>query len=1484
MNRILSLCLTLLATVSLWAAFTPAAFTVSESGNKVLFSQGNLQCSGVTSGNYTWSFAEKQYDMLGTANVSDGALADKIDLFGWSGSKGTAKWGVNMAMLSDYYRGDFMDWGQNIIGSYPPNDYRTLTNDEWLYLLNTRTDANKKKGVARIQISDTEYANGLILLPDSWNAPAGVTFWSGFASESSEQAYADYQTFTLAQWQQLEAAGAVFLPASGYRQGTVSSVQSAALYWSATPYSSSQAYYLYFNASKAITIENTRYRGNAVRLVQDICTISLATPDHGTLAADKTEAVAGETVTLTLSPKDAYYTLQTITVLQGETPITTTAVAGTTNQYSFTMPQGNVTITAEFEKVASAFTPAAFTITASGKKVYFSSGNLQCTLSPADTVWSFADYQTDMLGTDNVSDGAAAYDASRGYSKSGDALADKIDLFGWSGSTGTAKWGISTSTTADDYAGSLVDWGKNTGDGTAYRTLNKPEWSYLFYTRTDASSKKGVACVRLSETEYVNGIILLPDSWTCPTGITFNSGNASSTSSVEAYATQNTYTLAQWQQLEAAGAVFLPASGSRSGSSVSDVHSSGYYWIATAKSGTNQAYNLFFRSSGISISSTSSYDCGQAIRLVQDLRYAISVVSSENGTVTVDKTEGITGQAVYLTITPATGYELEKLTVKDTANKDITVYNNQKMFLMPASAVTVSATFRKIDYTIAIASCENGDVTASSIAQMGDEVTLTVTPAAYYSLKTITVLQGETPITTTAVADTTNQYTFTMPAGKVTVSAVFEKVASAFTPAAFTVSESGKQVLFSQGNLQCSGLTTNDTTWSFAEYQTEMIGADNMSGGALADTIDLFGWSGSTGAAKWGISTSTSISDYAGDFADWGQNIGDGTTYRTLTYDEWDYLLNTRTDAAKKKGVARIKLNDAGSQYVNGLILLPDSWSCPEDITFKSGFSGTSSVQAYADYQTFTLAQWQQLEAAGAVFLPASGYRYGSDVYSVQSNGRYWSATPGGTDDADVFYFYSDETNNGDRNRYFGQAVRLVQDIKYAVTLTQPEHGTLAADKTKAIAGETVTLTITPAAYYTLKTISVLQVETPITTTAVAGTTNQYTFTMPAGKVTITAVFEKVASAFTPVAFTVSESGKQVLFSQGNLQCSGLTTNDTTWSFAEYQTEMIGADNMSSEGLADKIDLFGWSGSTGSAKWGISTSTSNAAYSGNFVDWGQNTIGTNVPNTYRTLTYDEWNYLLNTRTDAAKKKGVARIKLNDDGTDYVNGLILLPDSWTDPEGITFKSGFSNTYSEQAYADKNLYTTEQWQQMEAAGAVFLPASGGRSGSGVFRVQNRGYYWSATPIDTDFACGFDFNSGNTLGGSDLRDYGQAVRLVQDIKYTLTTYAENGTVTGGGTYASGTEVVLTATPAAGFWFLQWSDGNTDNPRTITVTAALELTATFASVPSAISDATGTADTLVRKVLIDGQIYILRGSKTYTLTGKICTLPADALPAAAE
>ena len=75
----------------------------------------------------------------------------------------------------------------------------------------------------------------------------------------------------------------------------------------------------------------------------------------------------------------------------------------------------------------------------------------------------------------------------------------------------------------------------------------------------------------------------------------------------------------------------------------------------------------------------------------------------------------------------------------------------------------------------------------------------------------------------------------------------------------------------------------------------------------------------------------------------------------------------------------------------------------------------------------------------------------------------------------------------------------------------------------------------------------------------------------------------------------------------------------------------------------------------------------------------------------------------------------------------------------------------------------------------------------------------------------------------------------------KLNLTLETNNtsyGTVTGSGYYMPGDEVTITATPKLGFEFVKWSDGNTDNPRIITMgNADITYAATFEVIPMEIA-----------------------------------------------
>lgn len=251
----------------------------------------------------------------------------------------------------------------------------------------------------------------------------------------------------------------------------------------------------------------------------------------------------------------------------------------------------------------------------------------------------------------------------------------------------------------------------------------------------------------------------------------------------------------------------------------------------------------------------------------------------------------------------------------------------------------------------------------------------------------------------------------------------------------------GHQVWFSQGNLQYLASTN---TWSFANSQEVYAGADN--GGMQSNYdkwIDLFGWGTSNyphGANKYEPwSTSSTNSDYYAygqaayhlydqtGKADWGYNpISNGGNqenmgWRTLSYSEWDYLLTQRQTPSNVRFVKAVV------KGVNGLIILPDEWN-----NAVHAFSPSSINSASTSYGTNTLtdAEWNVVESAGAVFLPAGGSRYGRTTNNIGTVGYYWSASnKGGSVTAYYLYFTTNEVKpTQDSGRCYGRIVRLVKD------------------------------------------------------------------------------------------------------------------------------------------------------------------------------------------------------------------------------------------------------------------------------------------------------------------------------------------------------------------------------------------------------------------------------------------------------------------------
>ena len=253
-----------------------------------------------------------------------------------------------------------------------------------------------------------------------------------------------------------------------------------------------------------------------------------------------------------------------------------------------------------------------------------------------------------------------------------------------------------------------------------------------------------------------------------------------------------------------------------------------------------------------------------------------------------------------------------------------------------------------------------------------------------------------------------------------------------------------------------------------------------------------------------------------------------------------------------------------------------------------------------------------------------------------------------------------------------------------------------------------------------------------------------------------------VNNNFAAKPFSVG-TDKAVYFSQGTLQYRASTN---TWQFAQNQYDTIGAENVNIAASYDGwIDMFGWGTSGFNDKYPFKTSKEASDYgdgekdiAGTEYDWGvYNKInnGGNQKGLWRTLTSNEWLFLFRSRTDAAKLYGLATV-------DGVIGCIVLPDGWTNPNGFSFKPQSTDWST-------NTFSASDWKELEANGAVFLPAEGSRSGLEVINMDG-GYYWSASYYQTVGARAIYFNCSRSevmVDGWNMRYQGRLVRLVQDVK---------------------------------------------------------------------------------------------------------------------
>ena len=200
-------------------------FSVNEEGKTVVFAQGNLQYNAYAD---QWQFAENQWDNIGQDNRNISPYyAGWIDLFCWGTGDRPLVW------AEDSVYNTFVDWGTNAIanGGNQPNQWYTMSKDEWHYLLFERENSSDLYKYVYVH-----NAYGIMLLPDNF-----------YLHADKDAVSAD--TITDEQWTALEALGAVFMPHSyrryfDYDANKAMDIFNGKSYWTSTDINDDQAFSL----------------------------------------------------------------------------------------------------------------------------------------------------------------------------------------------------------------------------------------------------------------------------------------------------------------------------------------------------------------------------------------------------------------------------------------------------------------------------------------------------------------------------------------------------------------------------------------------------------------------------------------------------------------------------------------------------------------------------------------------------------------------------------------------------------------------------------------------------------------------------------------------------------------------------------------------------------------------------------------------------------------------------------------------------------------------------------------------------------------------------------------------------------------------------------------------------------------------------------------------------------------------------------------
>ena len=305
--------------------------------------------------------------------------------------------------------------------------------------------------------------------------------------------------------------------------------------------------------------------------------------------------------------------------------------------------------------------------------------------------------------------------------------------------------------------------------------------------------------------------------------------------------------------------------------------------------------------------------------------------------------------------------------------------------------------------SIAVTPDESGSVEITGDAYEGETVTLAANPAYEYGFDAWLDKDGD------ALSCEEETYSNPVRLSSNGMSVRFKK--NLILGGEFSVDNKGKKVRFTRGNLYYDGsskVEQHQYDYNSSQWTSQIA------------HVSHFMWCNNINdATRQGYSTAMDgQSPFFTEVDGFTVSGFSENQCRTLTTEEWQYLFSYGIyDNDVRRGKYKLGVTVCGKN--NCIVLLPDN-----------GTWGANENKGEYNY-----VEWKHMEAAGAVCLPAAGFRDGNigltNVFSAGSIGFYWSASSSGDDGAfDLNFISGDVTPCRLGLRYRAYSVRLVTESK----------------------------------------------------------------------------------------------------------------------------------------------------------------------------------------------------------------------------------------------------------------------------------------------------------------------------------------------------------------------------------------------------------------------------------------------------------------------